>query len=373
MRIHWLLFVLLMSSPFIQSSPVTSTSSPSLSSVNLGTVPRGVAVDSSSGTVYVVLYLNGTTLALDPQTFKTVSKVATPSPYAIAANSNTHRIYVSQGEGSSVAVIDGSNNSIVASVRGAGTPYALAVDETQNLVFAADTSENSLWIVDGSADVVVARLPMGDSSALAVDPGMREAFVANLSSDFKAGVVDVVDTNSREVVRTVPVHFPPGHFAVDTNLHLLFVTSAGAGGPVNFIALDDRTFQIAYSLHLGDSPGIVTTASSRVYVSDPGADRLYELDGASGQVLLNSTGDQTKGISFAGITGMAYNPNTGELYVTENDDTDLVVLDAGVAPPSPYAGLLYPAVLVIILAVAFAVILVSRGSAKTPRVRTAES
>src|SRR6266576_3001630 len=109
LRIHWLwvAFLLLLLPP-LQSSTIADATGPGLSSVDLGTVPRGVAVDSRSGTIYVVLYLNGTTLVLNSQTLKTVAKIATPSPYAIAANSATDRIYVSQGEGASIGVIDGS-------------------------------------------------------------------------------------------------------------------------------------------------------------------------------------------------------------------------------------------------------------------------
>ena len=158
-----------------------------MSSINLGTVPRGVALDSASGAVYVVLYLNGTTLALDPHTLKTIAKVVTPSPYAISADSATNRIYVSEGEGASIAVIDGSNNSIIATVKGAGTPYALAVDEAQDVVLGADTAENSLWVIDGTTNNVVGRIPMGDSSALALDPSTGEAFVADPSSGPRLG------------------------------------------------------------------------------------------------------------------------------------------------------------------------------------------
>jgi len=358
MRILGLWVVLLLSSPVLLSSTTPNASGPSLTSTSLGTVPRGVAVDSSSGEIYVVLYLNGTTLALDGNTLETVAKVATPSPYAIAANSATNRVYVSQGEGESVTVIDGSTNSVVATVMGAGTPYALAVDEAQNLVFGADTAGNSLWVIDGSTSKVVARVPMGDSSALALDPITDQAFVANLSSDFQTGVVDVVNITSRSVVRTVKVPFPPARFALDASAHMLFVGSGGGGGPsTNFIAMDDRTFQTVYALHFGDSPGVMVTASPNVYVSDPGADRLYELDEATGQMLLNSTGDPVKGISFAGITGMAFSPQNGKLYITENDVTKLVVLDAGASAPPTNAYLYAGALVVAVIAISVGVLL----------------
>ena len=75
--------------------------------------------------------------------------------------------------------------------------------------------------------------------------------------------------------------FLPGHLAVDAASHVLFVSSSGGGSSTNFIAMDDRTFQTLYALHLGNSPDVVSPASPDVFVSDPGADQLYELDGAT--------------------------------------------------------------------------------------------
>jgi YVTN family beta-propeller protein len=335
LKFSWLAIAcLLVTVPLLQPLAAAGAS-PTLSSVDLGTVPRGVAVDSNSGSVYAVLYLNGTTLALNPQTFATVAKIATPSPYAVAVDSTTDRVYVSQGEGGSISVIDGSSYSVAATVQGAGTPYALAVDEAQDLIFAADTSANSLWIINGSTDAVLARVPMGDTSALAVDPTLHEAFVANLSSDPQSGTIDVVNTTSMGIVRTVQVPIPPGHFAVDTVSHLLFVTSSAASGSgVNFLAIDDMTFQTVYSIHLGESPNVmVVDSSSDVYVSDTGTNRLYEIDGATGNVLSNSTGDSS-GISYTGITSMAFDPGTGRVYITENDVTSLIILTPGSASTS---------------------------------------
>jgi hypothetical protein len=75
-----------------------------------------------------------------------------------------------------------------------------------------------------------------------------------------------------------------------------------------------------------------------VYVSDVGTNRLYELDGSTGEVLLNSTGGS--GVSFAGITAMAFDRNTSALYVTENDVMNLVVVSPASSSLTPYAYLL---------------------------------
>lgn len=330
MKLRWLaLACLLVSFPLLQPLAAAGSTAPTLSSVNLGTVPRGVAVDSLTGTVYTVLYLNGTTLAIDAITLATIAKIPTPSPYAVAVDSATDRVYVSQGQGGSLSVIDGSNNNVAATIEGLGTPYALAVDEQHNLVFAANTGGNTLYIVNGSNDAAIAQLAMGSTSALAVDPAAQEAFVGNLTNNDQSGAVIVVNPTSLRVSGTFPIAVPPSHFAVDPSSHLLFISSESAGAGDNFVAVNDLTFEPVYSIHLGGAPNIVTVGSSGdVYVSDVGLNRLYEIDGATGQVLFNSTGDSS-GITFTGITSMAYDNVTGKVYITENDVTSLIILSPG--------------------------------------------
>ncbi len=309
-----------------------ASTGPNISSVSLGTVPRGVAVNSATGTVYVVLFLNGTTLALDAQSLTTVSRITTPSPYAVAANPGTNTVYVSQGTGPSISVIDGSDNSVVSSVSGAGVPYGLAMDEDTNLILGADTDGATLWIVNGTTDSVIGHVPIEGSSAVAVDPSDNEAFVGNVSSDGLNGTIGVVSLSSMSITKTIPIPIAPDHFALDPTSHLLFVACGSCGSGTNFLAIDDQTMQTVYSLHLGGSPDLVAVGTSPdIYVNDVGLNRLYEVDGASGLVLFNSTGDSNA--SFTGITGMAFDQQTQNLYITENEVTNLIVLSAtGSAP-----------------------------------------
>ena len=364
---------------FVQGASAASGSvNSALSSVSLGTVPRGVAVNSNSGVIYTSLFLNGTTLALSPVTFTVFGRVATPSPYAVAVDSVTGLAYVSQGERASIVVLDSSGNTVLASIDGAGTPYALVVDEPQNLLFAADTSANSLWIVNCSSDTVVSRVPMGDTSALAFDPASHEAFIGNVSSGYDSGSVSVVSSDSQKVVQTFSVPVAPMSFAVDPVSHLLFVTGTGPNSTSpNFLVINDESFQTVYALHLGDSPQLMTAASSPdVFVSDPGVNRLYEFDGSSGHLLLNSTGDASSGITFAGITSMAFSPITGTLYLTENDVTSLIVLGTSTTT-SPSATLDAPFAYLIALLLIGAALLVAlfyvRRRDKRRREQTAES
>jgi DNA-binding beta-propeller fold protein YncE len=352
--------------------------SPTLTSVDLGTVPRGVAVNAATGVVYAVLYLNGTTVALDAQKLQVFGRVSTPSPYAIALNPLTGDVYVSQGEKASVSVLDSSANQVLSRVQGAGTPYSMAFDYVENLLFAADTASNSLWVISGSTYNITDRLPMGDTSALAVDPSAHLVFVGNLSSGFKSGSVTAYSTSALRAAWTLPLPAPPRNFAVDPTTHILFVTSDGANGSQsNFFAINETSAQVVYSARVGQSPDIVTSAASPdVWVSDAGQGRLYELDGTTGEVLLNSSGTQQDSAAFAGITSMAFDSGSGRLYITERDSTMLLVLGTTLPAPSPAFDLTYLVIGVVVAGAVAAIVaagLVRRRRPPAPPVAPASS
>lgn len=331
-----LLATLVLSVPIHVGSTINAlaTSVPA-STIELGTVPKGLAIDSGTGTLYTVLYLNGTLLALNSNTLHTIGRVVVPSPYDVAVDPATHLIYVSQGgSNASITIINGTTqNYLVGEIKGAGTPYALAIDPSRNLVFAADPGDGSFWMINGTTDSVVSSFSMQDTSAIAVDPTSHDIFVGNASTGLQTGSINVVSDagNNLSIIMTIPVPFVPGNLAVDPAAHLLFVTPGGnvPSGSPNFVAIDEETHQTAYSITLGQGPNVMAVASpSRLFISDPGQDRLYEVNDLTGEVLLNSTGDQSGSVSFGPeITSMLYGPTMGKLYITERGITDLIVLD----------------------------------------------
>lgn len=316
----FIVFSLLLATPL-----TTASNSPAISSVQLGTVPRGVAVDPADGLVYTLLFLNGTTAVLKASTLTTVALVPTPSPYSVAVDPVTGDAFVSEGQGASISVISRSTLSVTSSINGAGTPYAVAVDENNDLIAAADTGENTLYIANGSAGVVTAHLRMGSTSALAVDSGLGEAFIGNLSATGQGGEVEAVNMTSGSVIKAVTIPISPDHFALDETNHLLIVTSETTSNGENFVVLYDKTLGLLSMAHVGHALGVVTAGpTGDVFTTDLGINRLYEL-AENGTVLMNSTGDG-KSISFTGITAMAFDQNNEKLYVTENEVTSLIVV-----------------------------------------------
>jgi YVTN family beta-propeller protein len=78
-------------------------------------------------------------------------------PQAIGVNSTTHTIYVANTHDNNVSVIDGTNNSVVATVATGNGPYAIAVDEALGRAYVSNMDKNNLTVIDGRRAIAGAR------------------------------------------------------------------------------------------------------------------------------------------------------------------------------------------------------------------------
>src|SRR5215510_11181072 len=71
-----------------------------------------------------------------------------PGPFAIAVNPVTNKIYVGNDGGSTVTVIDGTNNS-TATVTTGTSPAAIGVNTATNKIYVANTRSSNVTVIDG--------------------------------------------------------------------------------------------------------------------------------------------------------------------------------------------------------------------------------
>jgi YVTN family beta-propeller protein len=71
-------------------------------------------------------------------------------PQALALDSTTHRVYVANTHSNNVTVIDGTLNSVVATVNTGNGPYAIAIDATANKAYLATMAGQNLTMIDGN-------------------------------------------------------------------------------------------------------------------------------------------------------------------------------------------------------------------------------
>ncbi len=141
----------------------------------------GMVMDEASATLYVTRIGNADIVAIDTHTHSLTPIGAGQLPCAIAANENTHLLYVANCGDDSVTVIDETKRAAAKTVHVGSHPQAVAVDAKRNMIYVANTHGDSLTIIDGSSNDVVATLPAGTNPyAVAVDASSGAIFIANL-------------------------------------------------------------------------------------------------------------------------------------------------------------------------------------------------
>jgi YVTN family beta-propeller protein len=171
-----------------------------ITTVPVGTSPTAVAVDSTTHVVYVINDVDDTLSVIDGHTHKVTTTVAIdPSPNGtqefpslargLAVDSSTHTIYVALVPGNRLAVIDGSTNRVTTTIPLPGDAQGIGVDPTTHAIYAMGNPvgqltgiDEALWIIDGTTTGMLGTLPIGYvgpgwGAAIAVDTTTHTVYV----------------------------------------------------------------------------------------------------------------------------------------------------------------------------------------------------
>jgi YVTN family beta-propeller protein len=353
-----------------------------------------VAVNPLTNKIYVPLYLlsegvnvyDGATNAK----LKTISVSSGPiAANAIAVNPGTNKIYIATGAigGGDVLVIDGSSDTVAATISLTGSPQCIAVNPVINKIYVGGvgSNANSVAVIDGSTDSVAATVT--DSGAvrpydIAVNPVTNKVYVANAgdnSSNF--GSVTVIDGSKDSIITSISGGSTgiskPYSIAVNSVTNKVYVTSAAAAGAdflTRLVVIDGVTNNTSYvddpdpnamgpivvavdpltnKIYVGNQND-VTESFSTVSVFD-GATEAYvkTLNGgafASGYGVLNAVGvnpvtnkiyagsmvidGATNAVStvtdssFSAPLAAAVDPVTNKIYVANKNSNTVTVIDA---------------------------------------------
>ena len=235
-----------------------------VATVPVGLAPYGVAVNPTTSRIYVANNGNSTVSVIDGATNTVMATVAgVPSP-SVAVNPATNRIYVINLLGPNVQVIDGATNTVVATAPVGINPYGIAVNPTTNRIYVANRGSNDVSVIDGATNTVVATVAVGlEPCGVAVNTSTNRIYVSNLSGNN----VSVIDGATNTVTATVPVGTQPYGVAVNTSTNRIYVANSGS---TNVSVIDGPTNTVVATVPVGTFPyGVaVNPTTSRIYVTN---------------------------------------------------------------------------------------------------------
>jgi YVTN family beta-propeller protein len=281
--------------------------------------PEGVAANPTTNRIYAAVsayYQVGNVLVIDGSTNTVVATIpVSDTPYEVAVNPVTNRIYVTDVHWQTTTVIDGETDTITGGLTLGAHPYGVAVNLASNRVYVTESGDDDIESIDGSTNQRVATFPTADNpSAIAVNPSTNRIYVANSGSDSVSVIYDSINP-----VTTIPVGAAPRGIVVNPGSNRVYVANEDSS---TVSVIDAVSNSIVTTIPVGRYPRYVALnpLTDRIYVANQGDDIVSIIDGATNQVVgAVGVGDYPVGI--------AVNPSMNTIYVANYLSGNVSVID----------------------------------------------
>ncbi|OFW04796.1 MAG: hypothetical protein A3H96_10300 [Acidobacteria bacterium RIFCSPLOWO2_02_FULL_67_36] len=316
-------------------TPAGASAQVLIATIETGSNPHAVAVDSAANRVYVANHYAGTVSVVDALTNTVVFTVPAYAAWDLAPNPTTNRLYVSREAAWVYAVFDSTNGSLLATVPARGRAGYIAVNPRTDRVYVSNTYDNVLRVFDGTTHEQIAAVPVSNwLSARVVDVERNLVYAAN----YGAGTLLVLDGATNTVIADV-FRGTSGNswgVAVNSRTNKIYLTKLNTIGGGQLVVLNRDTLETIKTLTLDGAAGVaVNERTNRVYVTLYGQGSMAVLDGATDTVA-----------TYVAVGGkwperVQVHTDLGRVYVTDGFTTNTVSVFQDVPPnaaPTANAG-----------------------------------
>ncbi|MBI3573873.1 YncE family protein [Candidatus Kaiserbacteria bacterium] len=176
--------------------------------------PRGMAITSNDGKVYVANFGSGTVSVIDTAT-NSITSTITGGSAPVSISISESLAYVANYNGGNlgtVSVINTRKNQIISTIQVGKGPMPIANSVEFDSVYVGNSGSNSITAINQTNNTVVTTIPsIQDPSALAFDGKGRYLFAVNFDA---VGTITKIDVLTNQVVGTMSTHQYPGGIAV---------------------------------------------------------------------------------------------------------------------------------------------------------------
>ena len=234
----------------------------------------------------------------------------------VDVNPVTNEIYFAGGlltvpGGPAVAVVDGSNNTVTATLTLAASASAVAVNPITNEIYLTIPQNGTVSVIDGATSAITT-IPVGSNPfSLAINPVTNKIYVANNGSNN----ITVIDgaTNATTTL-TDSTASGPNAVAVDALTNQIYVANSGSAT----VTVINGSTNALTSIILPNASGTAHLAL------DPVTNIVYALNGGSNNVSVIA------GVAGTGAPDFAIGTTSGSLTLSSSGQaTDTII----VGPP----------------------------------------
>src|SRR5919198_972543 len=104
-------------------------------------------------------------------------------PFGIAYDPSRDNIYVANPLSSTVSVISGSTNSVIATTLVERDPFWLVYVPPNNQIYVTNVESNDVYVISGVTNRVVKTIGVGSFTGIAYDSTSQHIYVTNRNSN----------------------------------------------------------------------------------------------------------------------------------------------------------------------------------------------
>lgn len=204
-----------------------------LALVLVGFSPQGIAVDQTTGLVYVANRFSNSVSVItggtNPRVTTTITDSSFNIPTGVAVNSQTHQVFVTNFGDNSVSVIDGLSNQVVRTIPVGPEPVTVAVNTRTNVLYVVNQGNSTLSVLLAHTPFTTIATPqlaggMGLLEGVAVNEQLNHIYVMDTANNT---VIVLVGTAAQALLATLPAGPGPFFAAVDSASGRVYVTDNG--------------------------------------------------------------------------------------------------------------------------------------------------
>jgi YVTN family beta-propeller protein len=241
------------------------------------------------------------------------------SPFEIAVNTNSNKIYVIHQFPPSLSVIDGNNNNILKqNIKLGKSPVDIAVNTNSNKIYIANSGDGSVSVIDGKTDELIGEgiKVVGTPVSVAVNPNTNRVYVAYDKSN-NISIID--ETKGKDDIKNISLSSATSDLSINLNTNKVYASHA-LNNTISIIdgISDTKIKEIA----VGKTPIRIDIDkyTNQVFVLDQGSDSVSVIDGIQDVLLktIKIPSDKPYDVEF--------DPETSSIFVTNvgSDSSDKV-------------------------------------------------
>ena len=331
-------------------SLLLATALPAVAQHVIATIPIGGpansiangVLNSATNRVYII---SGTTLdVIDGAANTVIATVQLGSaPQGMLPNKVTNRIYITDPTDATVTVVNGVTNSIDTVIHLAGDrprPLAVDINPVTNKIYVTESRLASVVVIDGLTNQVTATIAVGNHpSAIRVNPITNKIFVTNKLD----GTVSVIDGATNTVAATLTVGQAPGLVLVNAVTNKAYVNDYGddMGNNTALSVIDGVTLIVTTIPIAGVVALDVDQVSNKISETTPN-NTVTIVDGDTLTTTVLTVGNSPRDVESNAVTNKLYVMNAGDNTVSVIDfanNSQIAPIPVGMGP---YFGIVNP-------------------------------